>query len=202
MWFYILRNKKMGPVSEEQIRTLLGSGKLLPESLVWRDGLKDWTPVSETGLIASCPPELPESIKRHRGKPTLFTRAILFGIIFIFLFTWFFGTFGMMWGFGKNALTLTLLLATTLSLCGGVIIETQGSTKPLAILSSYKYPLVFLLIFYLLLLSTLVVVLGWALGSFNEKVFPVANFFGVLSTLAFGPVIGRKTRWWKTSDGR
>ena len=51
-WFYKTDQGKLGPVSQEELATLLASGKLPPESPVWRNGMTTWCPASESEEFA------------------------------------------------------------------------------------------------------------------------------------------------------
>ena len=45
-WYYSMGGAQQGPVALSILRDLLQSGKLERSSLVWRQGLSDWTPAS------------------------------------------------------------------------------------------------------------------------------------------------------------
>lgn len=46
-WYYTKDRKgKFGPVSAVELRTLLESGSLQPTDMVWKQGMKEWVPVS------------------------------------------------------------------------------------------------------------------------------------------------------------
>lgn len=45
-WFYSKVGTQHGPTTLEELRVLLQSGQLSRESLVWRQGMGDWTPAS------------------------------------------------------------------------------------------------------------------------------------------------------------
>ena len=50
---YIVRgSEQAGPFTDAQIRAQLASGELTGASLVWWDGLPEWTPISRTPLAA------------------------------------------------------------------------------------------------------------------------------------------------------
>ncbi len=51
---YIVRGtEQAGPFTEAEIRAQLASGALTGESMVWWDGLPEWTPISRTPLAAA-----------------------------------------------------------------------------------------------------------------------------------------------------
>ena len=66
-WYYAKEDQQYGPISQSEMRGLLDAGAVQPSDMVWREGLKDWTPaadVSEFGLVYKAPisPPLAPSI--------------------------------------------------------------------------------------------------------------------------------------------
>jgi hypothetical protein len=52
-WFYYRGEEKVGPVSQEQLKELASSGELLPESMIWKEGLDKPVPARKVkGLFA------------------------------------------------------------------------------------------------------------------------------------------------------
>ena len=45
-WYYTLNEQQQGPVSQEQLGSLLQQGTLNADSMVWREGMADWQPLS------------------------------------------------------------------------------------------------------------------------------------------------------------
>lgn len=45
-WYYARGNKQMGPVSALELKRMAGAGEIHPDSLVWREGLTEWTAAS------------------------------------------------------------------------------------------------------------------------------------------------------------
>ena len=45
-WFYAKDKKKVGPVSLDQLRTLLADGILKPTDMVLHEGMQKWRPVA------------------------------------------------------------------------------------------------------------------------------------------------------------
>ena len=43
-WYYVQNGKRMGPVSEEELQTLVSTGVISSEGLVWRRGMTQWQP--------------------------------------------------------------------------------------------------------------------------------------------------------------
>ena len=44
-WYYGSAAGQSGPVEEHEIRALIAAGTIVPETLVCRDGMKDWSPM-------------------------------------------------------------------------------------------------------------------------------------------------------------
>lgn len=51
-WYYAENNSQQGPVSDEQLRQLAASGRINPQSLVWKAGMAEWT------ALANAAPQL------------------------------------------------------------------------------------------------------------------------------------------------
>jgi hypothetical protein len=52
-WFYYKEGRGFGPVEAAEIRELLQSGAITADTLVWREGLNDWTELQSTELMAA-----------------------------------------------------------------------------------------------------------------------------------------------------
>ncbi len=46
-WFYGKDNTQHGPVSELEIRSLISTGTIDNSTILWREGMSDWLPLSE-----------------------------------------------------------------------------------------------------------------------------------------------------------
>ena len=72
-WHYVLSAEQKGPIPEDQLLAMLGSGELARDTLVWTPGLEKWTPAAEVqalplyhGLLP--PPPAAEAVSAP--KPT------------------------------------------------------------------------------------------------------------------------------------
>src|SRR5690242_12133034 len=55
-WYYVEDGKQAGPVDDAQLQQLAQSGKVLPETLVWREGMANWEPFGQaTGVNPAMP---------------------------------------------------------------------------------------------------------------------------------------------------
>jgi len=43
-WYYAQGDRKVGPISEAELKALAATGKLSADDLVWKDGMADWQP--------------------------------------------------------------------------------------------------------------------------------------------------------------
>lgn len=60
IWYFADGDEERGPVTEAQVRALIGTGNLKPDDLVWKEGMEDWAPAEEIpGLFDSEPPAPP-----------------------------------------------------------------------------------------------------------------------------------------------
>ena len=50
-WHYAEGGARRGPVSEPELRALLHSGRLPPDTLVWREGFPEWRPAEEVPAL-------------------------------------------------------------------------------------------------------------------------------------------------------
>ncbi len=53
-WYYANGGQRLGPVSETEFDALRRSGQIRPQTLVWREGMLEWKPLSEA-IVALAP---------------------------------------------------------------------------------------------------------------------------------------------------
>ena len=58
-WHYLHNGQTIGPVSEQDLETLIKVGTVAPDVMVWADGMPDWQPYA--AIRASAPPQDPPS---------------------------------------------------------------------------------------------------------------------------------------------
>jgi type II secretory pathway pseudopilin PulG len=51
-WYHGESGRQEGPLTSDELKTLLASGRLGPATLVWREGMGDWLPVSQVPELA------------------------------------------------------------------------------------------------------------------------------------------------------
>jgi len=64
IWFYELAGERHGPAATAEVLALYGRGEISSSTLVWREGLADWTPFSASELASAVgarpgPPAMP-----------------------------------------------------------------------------------------------------------------------------------------------
>jgi GYF domain 2/Interferon-induced transmembrane protein len=52
MWYYSQNNQQLGPIAEEQLKSMLRGSSLTGSTLVWKEGMSDWKPVTEVPELA------------------------------------------------------------------------------------------------------------------------------------------------------
>jgi uncharacterized membrane protein YjgN (DUF898 family) len=59
-WFYAVGTEKQGPFDEATFQARIADGTIRPETLVWKEGMDSWKPLSAlTGATAGAPPTVP-----------------------------------------------------------------------------------------------------------------------------------------------
>ncbi len=72
-WYYAIGNERKGPVSSESIVAFIKNGEISPNTLVWRQGIENWIPFTQSELSKSVtlspppPPKVPASQKSTSG---------------------------------------------------------------------------------------------------------------------------------------
>ena len=57
-WHYVENGQQAGPVTEEQLQQLFQSGRINADTLVWREGMPDWTTYHQAVPQPSPPPTI------------------------------------------------------------------------------------------------------------------------------------------------
>jgi uncharacterized membrane protein len=62
-WYYAENNEQKGPVNEAELKTHLATGKLPADTLVWQDGMANWTAASQVPAFSFRPPPVPAQVQ-------------------------------------------------------------------------------------------------------------------------------------------
>ena len=54
-WYYAENNEQRGPVLEADLKGLLASNKVPADTLVWKEGMANWTPATEIASFQTAP---------------------------------------------------------------------------------------------------------------------------------------------------
>lgn len=72
-WFFLEAGVKQGPLTSPQLRALVAEGVITPSTLVWKEGLPDWTAASKIGGLfeagAESGPMRPEARQQPVDAP-------------------------------------------------------------------------------------------------------------------------------------
>jgi len=69
-WYVFKNNKRLGPFTSQDLRRLTGTGSLLPDDLVWKEGINGWIPAHNIkGLFPTGPSTLPSSRLANEAAP-------------------------------------------------------------------------------------------------------------------------------------
>jgi hypothetical protein len=86
VWYYLVNNQQIGPVPEDQIKSLLQNQAINIYTLVWKEGMTEWKPLSQTELtklidkpFPSGPPQIP--LKRPAEISAAAIISLVWGII-------------------------------------------------------------------------------------------------------------------------
>ena len=69
MWYFIEDNQKRGSFSLEEMESLANQGDINENTLVWKKGMKEWQPLSQTELNDILPEDAPPPIPGESPPP-------------------------------------------------------------------------------------------------------------------------------------
>lgn len=76
-WYYAKGSTTHGPLAGPELKQLADSGQLLPEDLVWKNGMANWTPAQTVrGLLPPKPPRQGKIKDGTSGEPAMKTFAL------------------------------------------------------------------------------------------------------------------------------
>ncbi len=76
-WHYVDSGVKKGPVSTDQLKTLLDSKKIPSDTQVWRKGMSDWKGIRDSELAELVSFEPPAISNEHIGNGYVWVLAVL-----------------------------------------------------------------------------------------------------------------------------
>lgn len=112
MWYYAVRGKQCGPVSEDELKELLASGRLPSDSLVWKPEMPDWQPAARVPELADCLAQRPGTLPPPLPDPSIESQRITAGVFALLL-----GSLGVHKFYLGMPVPGLILLLTTLCTC-------------------------------------------------------------------------------------
>jgi len=71
-WYYAANNEQKGPINESELKANFASSKLPADTLVWKDGMDNWTPANQVAAFTFRPAPAPAAVQPAvEGGPTV-----------------------------------------------------------------------------------------------------------------------------------
>lgn len=68
-WYYAVNNEQRGPINESELKANLASNKIPADSLVWKDGMDNWTPANQVPAFSFRQPPAPAAVQPGAPAP-------------------------------------------------------------------------------------------------------------------------------------
>lgn len=62
-WYYAVDNEQKGPINEAELKEHLAGNKVPPDTLVWKDGMDNWTPANQVPAFSFRQPPIPAKVQ-------------------------------------------------------------------------------------------------------------------------------------------
>src|SRR5476649_807712 len=70
-WYYAANNEQKGPINESELKANFAGNKLPADTLVWKDGMDNWTPANQVSAFTFRAAPTPAKIQPPiEGAPT------------------------------------------------------------------------------------------------------------------------------------
>src|ERR1035441_8753653 len=67
-WYYAANNEQKGPINESELKANFASNKLPADTLVWKDGMDNWTPANQVSAFNFRQPPTPAKVQPTFGS--------------------------------------------------------------------------------------------------------------------------------------
>ncbi|GAA5119761.1 DUF4339 domain-containing protein [Luteolibacter yonseiensis] len=97
-WYHAENGQRHGPISEQDLGSLIAAGRIGPATLIWREGMAQWLPlgqVSAEGGLAVLPPSAGYDLLRPATTSGLAIASMVCGILGLVLSCMFLGILGI-----------------------------------------------------------------------------------------------------------
>jgi uncharacterized membrane protein len=68
-WYYAANNEQKGPINESELKANFASNKLPVDTLVWKDGMDNWTPANQVAAFTFRPAPAPAAVQPAGTHP-------------------------------------------------------------------------------------------------------------------------------------
>jgi TM2 domain-containing membrane protein YozV len=116
MWYYEQNGNRIGPVDEVTMRSLIANRTISIDTLVWTNGMANWTPLQQTQLAAGLPVPPPSL---HSAPPAYNANAkdrVAYVLLAVFLGN--LGIHNFFAGYTSRAVTQLLICLLTCGIGG------------------------------------------------------------------------------------
>ncbi|MCE0522078.1 MAG: DUF4339 domain-containing protein [Methylacidiphilales bacterium] len=62
-WYYAANNEQKGPINESELKANFAANKLPADTLVWKDGMDNWTPANQVAAFTFRQPPTPAKVQ-------------------------------------------------------------------------------------------------------------------------------------------
>jgi uncharacterized membrane protein len=67
-WYYAANNEQKGPINESELKANFAASKLPADTLVWKDGMDNWTPANQVAAFTFRPAPAPAAVQPASGN--------------------------------------------------------------------------------------------------------------------------------------
>lgn len=68
-WYYNRGDERVGPISSRELKSLADFGDMTPETLIWREGLKEWVPAKKVKGLFAAGSDVLSALERGKTDP-------------------------------------------------------------------------------------------------------------------------------------
>jgi len=66
-WYYAANNEQKGPINESELKANLATNKLPADTLVWKEGMDNWTPANQVPAFSFRSAPIPAAVQPSTG---------------------------------------------------------------------------------------------------------------------------------------
>jgi len=116
MWYYEQNGNRIGPVDEATMRSLIANRTISIDTLVWTNGMANWSPLQQTQLAAGLPVPPPSLNQAPQAYNTNAKDRIAYVLLAVFLGN--LGIHNFYAGYTSRAVTQLLICLLTCGIGG------------------------------------------------------------------------------------